>query len=576
MRYNIDMYIRTISRKNKDGSVVRYIQLAHNVWDPKAGYPKAKVLFNFGREEDVDREALVRLVKSITRFLGPEEALRTQAELNGSAPLTFVSSRPIGGAWVLNELWNQLGINRVLAGLLAKRKFQAPVERAIFAMVANRALNPASKLKTEDWVSHDVFIPGLPDVPVQNLYRAMDFLLEAAEELQKDIFFSVAHLFNLEVDLLYFDTTSTYFEVEEEDNPEDHKQHLRRKGNSKDHRPDLPQVVIGLAVTREGLPVRCWVWPGNTADMAVIEQVKKDLVGWQLGRVITVVDRGFASEDNLRYLQRAGGHYIAGEKMRSGKDTVAEALARPGRYKTVKDNLEVKEVIVGDGEKRVRYVLVRNPKEAEKDRLEREKILARLKEELKAIGDLKGEPHTKACCQLIAHPTYGRYLKTDKKGQPYIDMAKVKAEEKLDGKYLLRTSDDTLSPEDVALGYKQLLEVEEAFRTMKQSLELRPIYHRLSDRIHAHVLLCWLGLLLIRVAETKVEDSWRNIRQTLERMHLGEFIAPDGRVLQRTETTPQQQHIFKALGIKAPPQIIAVETKGQKRSLVTRAQKADP
>ncbi|WP_422880110.1 IS1634 family transposase [Neomoorella glycerini] len=570
------MYIRTISRKNKDGSVVRYIQLAHNVWDPKAGYPKAKVLFNFGREEDVDREALVRLVKSITRFLGPEEALRTQAELNGSAPLTFVSSRPIGGAWVLNELWNQLGINRVLAGLLAKRKFQAPVERAIFAMVANRALNPASKLKTEDWVSHDVFIPGLPDVPVQNLYRAMDFLLEAAEELQKDIFFSVAHLFNLEVDLLYFDTTSTYFEVEEEDNPEDHKQHLRRKGNSKDHRPDLPQVVIGLAVTREGLPVRCWVWPGNTADMAVIEQVKKDLVGWQLGRVITVVDRGFASEDNLRYLQRAGGHYIAGEKMRSGKDTVAEALARPGRYKTVKDNLEVKEVIVGDGEKRVRYVLVRNPKEAEKDRLEREKILARLKEELKAIGDLKGEPHTKACCQLIAHPTYGRYLKTDKKGQPYIDMAKVKAEEKLDGKYLLRTSDDTLSPEDVALGYKQLLEVEEAFRTMKQSLELRPIYHRLSDRIHAHVLLCWLGLLLIRVAETKVEDSWRNIRQTLERMHLGEFIAPDGRVLQRTETTPQQQHIFKALGIKAPPQIIAVETKGQKRSLVTRAQKADP
>lgn len=564
MHYNIDMYIRTISRKNKDGSVVRYIQLAHNVWDPKAGYPKAKVLFNFGREEDVDREALVRLVKSITRFLGPEEVLRTQAELNGSASLTFISSRPMGSAWILNELWNQLGINRVLAGLLARRKFQAPVERAIFAMVANRALNPASKLRTEDWVSHDVFLPGLPDVPVQHLYRAMDFLLEAAEELQKDIFFSVAHLFNLEVDLLYFDTTSTYFEIEEEDSPEDTKQHLRRKGNSKDHRPDLPQAVIGLAVTREGLPVRCWVWPGNTADMSVIEQVKKDLVGWQLGRVITVVDRGFASEDNLRYLQRAGGHYIAGEKMRSGKDTVEEALARAGRYKTVKDNLEVKEVIVGDGEKRVRYILVRNPKEAEKDRLKREKILARLKEELAAIGDLKGEPHTKACCQLIAHPTYGRYLKTDKKGQPYIDMTKVKAEEKLDGKYLLRTSDDTLSAEDVALGYKQLLEVEDAFRTMKQSLELRPVYHRLSDRIHAHVLLCWLGLLLIRVAETKMQDSWRNIRQTLERMHLGEFVGPEGRVLQRTETTPPQQHIFKALGIKEPPQIIAVETKARK------------
>ncbi len=245
MRYNIDMYIRTISRKNKDGSVVRYIQLAHNVWDPQAGYPKAKVLYNFGREEDVDREALVRLVKSITRFLGPEAALRTQAELNGSAPLTFISSRPMGGAWVLNELWNQLGINLVLARLLARRKFQAPIERAIFAMVANRALNPASKLKVEDWVSHDVFIPGLAEVPVQHLYRAMDFLLEAAEELQKDIFFSVAHLFNLEVDLLYFDTTSTYFEVEEDDKPEDNRQHLRRKGNSKDHRPDLPRLATG-------------------------------------------------------------------------------------------------------------------------------------------------------------------------------------------------------------------------------------------------------------------------------------------------------------------------------------------
>lgn len=243
---------------------------------------------------------------------------------------------------------------------------------------------------------------------------------------------------------------------------------------------------------------------------------------------------------------------------------MVEALTRPGRYRTVKDNLEVKEVIVGDGERRVRYILVRNPKEAERDRLEREKILARLKEELKAIGDLKGEPHTKACCELIAHPVYGRYLKTDKKGQPYIDAAKVKAEEKLDGKYLLRTSDDTLSAEDVALGYKQLLEVEEAFRTMEHSLELRPIYHRLSDHIHAHVLVCWLGLLLVRVAETKVQNSWRSIRQTLERLHLGEFIGLEGRVLQRTKTTLQQQHIFKALGIKEPPQIVAIETKARK------------
>jgi len=241
---------------------------------------------------------------------------------------------------------------------------------------------------------------------------------------------------------LYFDTTSTYFEIEDEDD-------FRKNGLSKDHRPDLPQAVIGLSVTREGIPVRCWVWPGNTADMSVVQQVKNDLVDWKLGRVITVVDRGFSSEDNLKYLQRAGGHYIAGEKMRSGKGKTEQALSHPGRFKQVKDNLEVKEIIVGDGEARIRYILARNPKEVTRDKANRDKTINKIKAELAAIGELNGAPHTKAVCNLIAHPTYGRYLKTNKKGQPKLDQTKIKAEAKLDGKYLLRTSDDTISPEDV-------------------------------------------------------------------------------------------------------------------------------
>lgn len=554
------MYIRTISRKNKDGSEVRYVQLAHNVWDPSARCAKAQVLFNLGREEEVDKEGLKRLVKSISRFLGPEEALKTEAQLGSASPLSFKCSRPLGGVWVLHHLWCELGIHNILKKLLKKRNFQIPVERAIFAMVANRALNPSSKLAIEDWVREDVYIPNLEEIPVQNLYRSMDFLLEASEKVQEEVFFATANLLNLEVDLIYFDTTSTYFEVEEADDPNDSKQYLRQEGLSKDKRPDLPQAVIGLAVTREGIPVRCWVWMGNTADMSVVDEVKKDLMGWRLGRVITVLDRGFSSEDNLKILQKGGGHYIAGEKMRSGKESVEEALSRAGRFKTVKDNLEVKEIIVGDGEKRIRYILVRNPKEAEKDKAHREEVLAKIQEELKVIGDLKGEPHTKACCNLIAHKTYGRYLRTDKKGQPYIDKAKLKAEEKLDGKYLIRTSDDTLSPEDVALGYKQLLEVEDAFRTIKTVLEIRPTYHRLSDRIKSHVLLCWLALLLIRVAENRTGETWRKMRRLLDQMHLGEFISPDGKVLQRTETTAQQKQLFKSLKIKEPPIIFGVET----------------
>jgi hypothetical protein len=317
------MYIRTIQRKNKDGSVVRYIQLAHNQWDPQAGCAKAKVLFNFGREEEVDGEALKRLVKSINRFLGPEEILRHETGRTATL-LKFITSRPLGGAWLLDRLWEELGIKGVLEALLKKRQYKTPVERALFAMAANRALDPLSKRGVEEWVKEDVVISGVEEIPLQQLYRAMDFLLENEAELQKQVYSSVANLLNLEVDILYFDTTSTYFETEDED--EDGG--LRRRGYSKDHRPDLPQAVIGLAVTRDGIPVRCWVWPGNTADISVVEQVKKDLVGWKLGRVITVLDRGFNSEDNLRYLRRAGGHYIAGEKLRSGKAKTAEALKR--------------------------------------------------------------------------------------------------------------------------------------------------------------------------------------------------------------------------------------------------------
>ena len=241
------MYIRVTQRTNKDGTVTRYVQLAHNVWDAKARCAKAKVLYNFGRAEQVDRQALERLIQSIRRFLGPEAELRGQAEDTGE--LRYLGSRALGGGWALNELWRQLRIGEAIKRLLAKRRYETPVERLLFALVANRALAPMSKLAVEEWVAEEVELPGVTEVAVQQLYRAMDFLLEAEEEIQREVYWSVADLLNLEVDLLFFDTTSTYFEVEEEDE-------FRRFGHSKDHRADRPQVVIGFAVTRQGIPVR--------------------------------------------------------------------------------------------------------------------------------------------------------------------------------------------------------------------------------------------------------------------------------------------------------------------------------
>lgn len=547
------MFIRTTQRKNKDGETVRYLQIAHNVRDTETGIPRAQIIHNLGREDTLDREALARLVKSISRFLDPELALGAQAP----AGMKLTSSKLLGGAYLLDRLWARLGIGGSISSLLKKRKHSTPVERAIFAMVANRALAPSSKLEIEEWVK-GVAIPGVDELSVQNLYRAMDFLLEAEEEIQREVFFTAANLLNLEVDLLFFDTTSVYFETEDEDEGEEA---FRKRGHSKDKRGDLPQVVVGLAVTREGIPVRCWCFPGNSMDMTLLQKVKDDLSGWKLSRVITVVDRGFSSEENLRYLQRGGGHYIAGEKMRSGKPEVELALARAGRYKKVKDNLEVKEITVGDGEKRIRYVLARNPGGAKRDRAERDAIVRRIEEELSHLPELEGESHPKAACALLSHKAYGRYLKTDSKGNPIIDRKRIAEDARLDGKYLIKTSDDTLSAEDVALGYKQLSEVEAAFRSLKSTLDIRPVYHRKEERIRSHVLLCWLALLLIRVAENETSRTWRNIRRETDRMHLVEFTGGDGHVLQRTETTPAQASIFSSLDMKEPPRFFKIDAR---------------
>jgi transposase len=541
------MYVRTISRKNKDGSVTTYVQLAHNVRDPKSGFARAQVVHTFGRADSLDIAALRRLVRSLCRFISPEDAF----EAGGSGVLRFIKSRPLGGAYLLRQIWERLGLQTVLRKALEKRQFASPVEWAVFAMVANRALAPDSKRGVEDWFGEDVALGNPEPISLQHLYRAMDFLLTQDGELQKEVFFATADLLNLEVDLLFFDTTTTYLECEEEDD-------FRRFGHSKDSRPDRPQVVIGLAVTKEGLPVRCWVLPGNTQDMSTVEKIKSDLRGWRLGRCVWVMDRGMSSEENRIILQRGSGHYILGEKLRDSQAAHKEALSTPGRYQKVRDNLEVKEIVVGEGERRRRFVLVFNPEQAQKDKATRDKTLERIAETIRALGDPSGPGHKKTVCALLSHRTMGRFIRQTKTGKLRINLAKVQEEEALDGKYLLSTSDDTLSAEDVALGYKQLAEVERAFRTLKTTLDLRPLYHRKEERIRAHVLLCYLALLLVRIAERESGETWDKIRSILERCHLGEFSSKDGRIFQRTELTPDQANILKRLKITAPPEVLEV------------------
>ena len=381
------MYLRATARRTKRGELVRYLQLAHNERNER-GVPVARVIHNFGREDQLDREALQRLVSSIQRFLGSEETLGAGTPEG----FEFVSAAESGGPHAVGQLWAQLGIGKAIARVAGQGRGRSGVERAIFTMVCQRCLEPASKLEATRWLGRDVVLPGIDAVSDDELYRAMDFLLACSERVQESVFFSVAHLLNLEVDVIFFDTTSTYFEVDVDDVPDEVAEPageapLRRLGHSKDHRPDLPQVVIGLAVTREGIPVRVWVWPGNRNDQTLVAQVKADLAGWRLGRAIYVVDSGFSGRDNLRHLRSAGGHYIAGLKLRSGMAETEQALSRQGRYRQVRDNLRVKEVRVGDGDAAVRYIVCHNPAEAERDHTRRQQRIERIEAELTRLAE---------------------------------------------------------------------------------------------------------------------------------------------------------------------------------------------
>ena len=551
---------------NKDGTVVSYLQLAHNLRHPVTGSPVAKVIHSFGRADKVDRAALARLVASISRFLDPGKAVAAAA----AGEVEVIDSRRMGTAWVLGRLWDRLEIGTAVRRVAAGRRLDGDAtERVIFALVAQRACEPGSKLAATRWVAERVFIQGCGGFSDDAAYAAMDFLLAALEEVAAEIFSSVAHLLNLDVDVVFVDTTSTYWEMEvagelaeaadrDGDGGDEAPQETaeRRLGHSKDHRDDLPQVVIAMAVTRDGIPVRCWTFPGNEQDQKIIRTVKDDLSDWNLRRLVWVADRGFASAANRAYLARGGGHYIHAEKLRNTNAGAAAALARQGRYHEVAGNLRVKEVWVpakDAGQRAERFTICHNPEQADRDRAVRERLIAHLQQLIDGSDAWTRGKRDELVGSLKDKPGLRRLLRRTRTGLLRVDRAAAAREARLDGKWLLRTNDHTLTPEDLAAAYKQLIAVERGWRDMKGALRLRPVFHHREDRIRTHVQLCWLALLLIRVAENAAGDTWRNLHHELDRMHLVTLATSDGRVAQRSAATPGQQAIFGALDLREPP-----------------------
>ena len=448
------MYLRTTKRRNKDGSEVRYYALAENSRHPEKGHVEARVVHSFGRADKLDRAALERLVSSIRRVLG-----EGSGEGHGVGAIEIDAVFELGVVHLVEALWDRLGIGSAIAGRIEQKKLKAPHLVALLAMVAQRLARPGSKLACHERFLERflerVWLPEAQGLAVGQLYRALDLLAEHGDAIEREVFWTSVDLFKLDVDLVFYDATTAWFETDDEDVAGQtwrglRFESLRKRGHSKEGRDNDPQVVIALAVTREGIPVRSWVFPGNTPDVTTVQKVKDDLREMRLGRTLFVGDAGMYSKDNLDELAKGAGKYILVTPIRRVKEVKNEVLSHPGRYAEIAPDLRAKEVIVGDGERRRRYILCLNEEEADRQKWRRAELLETLKAELTALK----KDHPRRACQLLASRRYGPYLSQDGNGRPYLDRDKVKRSEHLDGKFVLTTNDDSLSVADIALGYK--------------------------------------------------------------------------------------------------------------------------
>lgn len=555
------MYLRSTKRKNKDGSVVEYYQLAHNERHPVTRKPVAKIIHNFGRADKLDRQQLVRLCQSIARVCGLtviDPFGQQQGDLFATEPglpgdLKIVNTVSFGTVLAIEALWERMGLKKTFSDIIKREGLKAPYERALLAMTANRLCDPESKLGVWDrWLSK-VYLPSCEGLKLKQMYEAMDLFYDHMAEVEENLFFQTANLFNLTVDLIFYDTTTASFSIDREDE----KDNLRKFGHAKEGMW-APQVVVALAVTREGLPVRSWVFPGNTTDVDTVEQVRADLRGWKLGRALFVADAGMNSESNREELARACGKYLLACRMSSVSEIKQAVLSNRGRFTVFKDNLHAKEVVVGDGERRTRYILCYNPKEAERQARHRDQVVELLEQELDRHPDRSAS--ARWAMELLTSRRFKKYLSVTKANRLRIDRSKIRQAARYDGKWVIETNDDTISLEDAACGYKGLMVIERCFRSLKRTqIKMTPMYHWVPRRIETHVKLCVLALLIERVAEISCNKPWAHIKAALDRLQVTKFENSSYRLFHRNELPAETVNILKSLKINTPNQVLKIE-----------------
>ena len=544
------------ARIKKSGSY-QYLQIVENRKEDKK--VKQTVIATLGRLEELQGKGRIEtLIRSLSRF-----SEKTLLIISGKSELS-AEAKKIGPALIFERLWEQTGIKKAILKQVKGRRFEFDIERAVFLTVLHRLMVSGSDRFCDRW-RNDYLIAGINEISLHHMYRAMGFLGKPLEDqgteaglsprctkdlIEESIFDQKRELFS-SLDMVFFDTTSIYFEGQG-------GQTIGQRGFSKDHRPDLNQIVVGAAIDDIGRPICCELWPGNTTDaktlIPVVDRIRKRFaVGW----FCIVADRGMMSADTVKKLEdpETKISYILGTRMRKVKEIKVEVLSRAGRYRDVypetnrskdPEPLKVKEVIHNGR----RYIVCVNPRQARKDRADREAILESLKEQLKS--------GVKA---LIGNKGYRKYLKIRKEAVE-IDEVKVGYESRFDGKWVL-TTNTNLSPEKVALKYKELWQVEQVFRDVKSILETRPIYHQRDDTIRGHVFCSFLSLILRKELEQRLEAfgyqfEWAQVKQDLKALQQVELEEDEKHVIIRSQCKGVCGKVFQAVGVAMPPVIRVV------------------
>jgi hypothetical protein len=538
------------ARVKKSGKY-QYLQIVEN--RKVKGKVIQQVISTIGRMDQLqEKDRIETLIRSLCRF--SEKVLLI---LSGKSELS-AHCKKIGPALIFERLWEELGIKKVIKAVLSHRKFDFDIERAIFLSVLHRLFVSGSDRSCEKWC-RDYRIAGVKGLCLHHLYRAMAFLGEQTQEqrdatpfsprytkdlIEESIFMERRDLFT-GLDLVFFDTTSIYFEGS--------GGAIGQKGHSKDHRPDLNQMVVGAVIDNKGKPVCCEMWPGNTADVKtlipVIDRVRSR---FHTGQFCIVADRGMISAENIDELEIRQIPYIFGARMRKVKEIRKDVLSYPGRYREVRPEgcsskdpapLKVKEVVLNGN----RYIVCLNRKQARKDAIDRQAIIDSLEEKIKT------NPKS-----LIGNKGYRKYLKIDKDSVS-INRDKIEWEYRFDGKWVLFTNTN-FSAEQVALKYKELWQVEHVFRDVKSILETRPVYHQKDENIRGHVFCSFLALVLRKELDRRLQEAghtfeWADIKQDLKALQ--EVQIEDNRrsLALRTECLGTCAKVFKAVGVAVPPTI---------------------